>query len=350
MKAVTIHRHGEPEEIRLDEVPKPRSGANEVVIRLMAASLNHLDIWVRKGIPGLKFSFPHIMGSDGAGIVDRTGKGVKWLRKGDRVLIDPGISCGRCEFCERGEQSECVSFGLLGEHIHGTFAEYVGVPVENVHPIPSHLSFEEAAALPLVFLTAWRMLVTRAQLKAGEDLLVIGIGGGVASAALQIGLAMGVRVIATSGDPKKVKQALELGAHHAFNHNDRDIAEEARKATGNRGADVCAETVGAATWSKSLQALAKGGRLVTCGATTGPMGETDIRRVFWNQLTILGSTMGSRSDCREMLRFVERTGIRPIIDSTYPLEKARAAHERLMRREQFGKIVLTIGQDSLSFQ
>jgi NADPH2:quinone reductase len=282
------------------------------------------------------------MGSDGSGTIEETGEGVEHISPGDRVLIDPGISCGRCEYCAKGEHSQCVTFHLLGEHINGTFAEYVLVPGENVHPIPPHLSFEEAAALPLVFLTAWRMLVSRAKLKAGEDLLVIGIGGGVAGAALQLGLAIGARVIATSGNPKKVERAIEMGAFHAFDHNELDIADEVRRITDQRGIDVCAETVGNATWRKSLKSMAKGGRLVTCGATTGPQGETDIRRVFWNQLTILGSTMGSRNDVVETLRFAQDKGLKPVIDSTFPLEEAREAHERMIRGEQFGKIVLKI--------
>jgi len=342
MRAIAIHRHGGPDELRLDELPKPVAGRGEVTVKLSAASLNHLDIWVRNGIPGLKLTFPHVMGSDGSGTIEEVGEGGEGLLSGDRVLIDPGISCGQCEFCMKGEQSQCVTFHLLGEHIHGTFADYVVVPRENVYPIPPHLSFEEAAALPLIFLTAWRMLVTRAKLKAGEDILVIGIGGGVAGAVLQLSLAMGARVIATSGGPKKVERALEMGAFHAFDHHERDIADEVRRITNQHGVDVCVETVGTATWQKSLQSLAKGGRLVTCGATSGPLGETDIRRIFWNQLTILGSTMGNRSDVIEMLQFVEKKNLKPIIDSTYPLEEVREAHERMIHGEQFGKLVLKI--------
>ncbi len=342
MRAITIHRHGGPEELRLDELPELTAGPRKVVVRLKAAALNHLDIWVRVGIPGLKLTFPHIMGSDGAGIVHETGEGVERISPGDRVLMDPGISCGRCEFCERGEESQCIEFHLLGEHVDGTYADFAVVPEGNLHPIPSHLSFEEAAALPLVYLTAWRMLINRARLSANEDLLVVGVGGGVASAAMQLGLEMGARVIATSGDPKKIEKALELGVHHAFNHHECDIAAEVKKFTNGRGVDVCADSAGAATWQKSLQCLVKGGRLVTCGATTGPIGETDIRRVFWNQLSILGSTMGSRKDVLDMLRFVEEKGLIPIIDTRYPLEEALDAHNKLVRGEQFGKLVLTI--------
>jgi NADPH:quinone reductase-like Zn-dependent oxidoreductase len=342
MRAITIHRHGGPEELRLDEMPEPTAGPGEVVVRLKAAALNHLDIWVRGGIPGLKLSFPHIMGSDGAGIVSEIGEGVEPIAPGDPVLVDPGISCGRCEFCEMGEESQCIEFHLLGEHVDGTYADFAVVPQRNIHPIPSHLSFEEAAALPLVYLTAWRMLVSRARLSPNEDLLIIGIGGGVASAAMQLGLEMGARVIVTSGDPKKIEKARDLGVHHAFNHHERDIVDEVKKATDRRGVDVCADSAGAATWQKSLQCLAKGGRLVTCGATTGPVGETDIRRLFWNQLSILGSTMGSRKDVLDMLRFVEEKGLRPIIDTLYPLEEVLDAHNKLVRGEQFGKLVLKI--------
>lgn len=345
MRAVTIHGHGGPEELRLEEVEKPTPGKGEVVVRLAAAALNHLDIWVLKGVPGLTLSFPHIMGSDGSGTVDQPGEAVDGIKKGDRVLINPGISCGECEFCGKGEESECRSFHLLGEHIDGTFAEYVAVPEKNLHVVPEHLSFEEAAGLPLVFLTAWRMLVSRAHLAAGEDLLVIGAGGGVAGAAIQLGLELGARVIATSGDPEKVEKASKMGAHHAFNHGEKDIVREVRQFTKGRGVDVCVDSVGEATWSKSIGSLVKGGRLVTCGATSGPLGETDIRRVFWNQLTILGSTMGSRSDVREMLRFVEERSMKPVIDTIFPLDHALEAHERMIRGEQFGKLVLRISGD-----
>jgi NADPH:quinone reductase-like Zn-dependent oxidoreductase len=345
MRAVTIHKHGGPEELRLEEMPAPEAEDGKVLIKLKAAALNHLDLWVRKGIPGLKLKFPHIMGSDGSGVVEETGSGVKGIASGDSVLLDPGISCGVCEFCAKGEHSECVTFHLIGEHIDGTHADYVLAPQENVHPIPSHLSFEEAAALPLVFLTAWRMLFTRAGLRAGEDLLVIGVGGGVSNAAFHLGTAIGARVTVTSGDQKKVEKALEMGAYHAFNHKEQDFVTEVRKITDRRGVDVCLDSVGDATWRKSLQSLAKGGRLVTCGATTGPNPSTDIQRIFWNQLTIMGSTMGSRNDVLEMLRFVTDKGLKPVIDSTYPLEEARAAQEKMEKGEQFGKIVIKIGEE-----
>ncbi len=342
MRAVTIRKHGGLEEIRLEEVPVPEAGDGRVIVRLRAAALNHLDIWVRRGIPGLKLTFPHIMGSDGSGVVEATGSGVEGIKTGDRVLLDPGISCGECEFCRKGEHSQCVTFHLLGEHIDGTFADYVSVPAGNVHPVPPHLSFEEAAALPLVFLTAWRMLFTRAGLKAGEYLLVIGVGGGVSSAAFQLGKAIGARVIVTSGDRNKLEKALKMGAYGAIDHKERDMVAEVRKITDRRGVDVCVDSVGNATWRKSLQCLAKGGRLVTCGATTGSNPPTDIQRIFWNQLTILGSTMGSRSDVREMLRFVAEKGLKPVIDSIYPLEEAIAAQEKMEKGEQFGKLVLRI--------
>jgi NADPH:quinone reductase-like Zn-dependent oxidoreductase len=347
MRAITIHRHGGPEEIMLDEVPRPVPGRGEVVVKLASAALNHLDIWVRSGIHGLRLDFPHVMGSDGSGTIDEIGEGVEGAFAGQGVLIDPGISCGRCEFCTKGEHSECLSFHLLGEHINGTFAEYVKVPAENIHPIPEHLSFDEAAALPLVFLTAWRMLITRGKMKAGEDLLIIGIGGGVAGAALLIGLALGARVIVTSGDSKKLERAVGLGAARGIDHNRQDISKEVRRLTDNRGVDLCFDSVGQATWTESLKCLARGGRMVTCGATSGPVVETDIRRIFWNQLTIIGSTMGNRNDMREMLRFVERTSLRPIIDSVTPMKDARAAHEKMLRGVQFGKLVLKISEQDL---
>jgi NADPH:quinone reductase-like Zn-dependent oxidoreductase len=342
MRAVTIRRHGGPSVVRFETLPDPQPGPGEVLVRLHAAALNHLDIWVRRGIPGLKLAFPHVMGSDGAGTVASTGPDVDDVSCGDRVLIDPGISCGRCEFCARGDHSLCVSFHLLGEHVHGTWAEFVKVPRENVHPIPPHLSFREAAALPLVFLTAWRMLFTRGRLRAGEDLLVIGVGGGVAGAALRLGLAAGARVIVTSGSPRKLARATRLGAHHTINHARKDFLKEVRRITDGRGVDVCADSVGEATWARSLKCLAKGGRLVTCGATTGALPETDVRRIFWNQLSILGSTMGSRTDFRNMLRFVRNRRIRPVVDSAFPLEEARRAVARMEKGEQFGKIVLRI--------
>jgi len=323
----------------------PPPGAGEVRIALRAAALNHLDLFVVEGLPGLPPQFPHILGSDGAGVIAQVGSGVSSVQPGDRVLINPGISDYTCEFCRAGEHSLCVRYGILGEHLPGTLAEFITVPVHNVQPLPAlepPLTWSEAAAFSLVTLTAWRMVMTRAQVKAGEWVLVWGIGGGVSLTALRIAKLAGARVIATSSSDAKLERARALGADVVLNHVTQKITAEVRAVTGKRGVDVVVENVGEATWGDSLRCLAKGGRIVTCGGTSGPTLVTDVRPLFWHQFTILGSTMGNAAEYREIVRQLGEGQLRPIMDSTYPFARAREAFERLASGAQHGKIAVQI--------
>jgi NADPH:quinone reductase-like Zn-dependent oxidoreductase len=323
----------------------PAPGPGEASIAVRAAALNHLDLFVAAGLPGRSLAFPHVMGADGAGVIAAVGAGVTGARPGDRVMINPGISDYTCEFCRRGEHSYCVDYRLLGEHLPGTMAAYVTVPQQNLGLVPDldpPLSWAEAAAYSLVTLTAWRMMVTRAQVRAGETVLVWGIGGGVALAVLRIAKLRGARVIVTSSSDAKLDAARRLGADVTLNHATQRVAAEVRALTGKRGVDVVVDDVGEATWEDSLRCLAKGGRLVTCGATSGPKVVTDVRRVFWNHYTIMGSTMGNAAEYAEIVRVLGKGQLRPVVDRVYPLADARAAFERLARGEQVGKVVVSI--------
>ncbi len=340
MKAIRFHEHGGVEKLRYEEVPKPEPGAGEVLVQLKAAALNHLDIFCRNGIPGVPL--PHIGGADGSGVVAALGPGVPRLAVGERVLLNPGLSDDTCAYCQAGEHSLCDSFKMLGEHVDGTFAEYVAVPHANVVRIPDQVDFTQAAAYPLVTLTAWRMLMTRAQLRAGETVLILGVGGGVSGAAVQIAKLAGARAIATSGSDAKLDRARQLGADVTINHREKDFSREVWALTERRGVDVIVENVGQATWAGSIRALAKGGRLVTCGATSGPKPEEDIRRIFVKQISILGSTMGNRREFATVVALLKAGALRPIVDRTYALVDAGLAQKSLEQAEQFGKIVLTI--------
>jgi len=342
MKAAFFREHGGLEKIEYGELPDPVPGPGRVRVRVKAGALNHLDIFVRNGIPGIPVALPHVMGSDGAGVVESVGPGVTLVKPGDEVVLNPGVNCGECEFCRKGEHSLCVTFQLLGEHVAGTFAEYVVAPAVNAYPRPAALSWEEAAAFPLAFLTAWRMLVTKARVKFGESMLIIGIGGGVAVAALQIAKLLGLSVYVTSGSGEKLARAKALGADGGIDHAKSDFAREIRKITGKRGVDVVLDSVGKATWKQSIAAAARGGRLITCGATTGPDPETDLGRIFWNQLTVYGSTMGTHAEFAEMLRIFRDGKVRPVVDAVFPLSQAREAERHLEEKKQFGKVVLRV--------
>jgi len=343
MRAVTIRSNGGPEAVLVEDVPRPAvAGPDDVVVSLKAAALNHLDLFVVRGLPGAKPVFPHILGADGAGVVEAVGAAVTRIRVGDRVLLDPGVSCHACEYCLAGEQSLCSTYRLLGEHLPGTLAEAVRVPQWNAHPLPDGVGWTDAAAYPLVHLTAWRMLATRAAVRPGETVLIWGIGGGVALAALGIAKLLGAVVAVTSSSDAKLTRARALGADLALNHSTGDVAREVRKFTGGRGADVVVDSVGEATWEQSLRALAPGGRLVTCGATTGPKVVTDVRRMFWYHHSLLGSTMGNAREFAEILRLLGSGKLRPVVDSVTPLSDARAAFERLAAGAHFGKLVLDI--------
>jgi NADPH:quinone reductase-like Zn-dependent oxidoreductase len=347
MMAVTIRAHGGPEQLQFVDVPGPAEpGPRDVVVALKAAALNHLDLFVLAGMPGLALDFPHVMGADGAGVVETVGGDVTELKPGDHVVLNPGLSCRACATCRAGEHSLCPTYHLLGEHVNGTFAEAIRVPVENAVPIPARVPWAEAAAFPLVFLTAWRMLVTRAALGAGETVLIWGIGGGVALAALQIAKRRGARVLVTSSSDAKLERARALGADATINHATADVPREVRRLTDKCGAGVVLDTVGAATWDRSLRLLARGGRLVTCGATSGPNVGLDLRRIFWHQQSILGSTMGNDEEFRQVVALFAQDVLRPVVDSVLPLRAAGEAVARMASGQQFGKLVLDIAAEA----
>ncbi len=340
MKAVVFHEHGGIEKLRYEDRPDPTMKDNEVLVRIEACALNHLDIWERVGLPGVHIPLPHISGSDICGEVVSTGRLVSKTRTGDDVMISPGLSCGACEYCLSGRDSMCRSYKIIGYLVDGGYAEFISVPEVNVIPKPEWLKSEEAAAIPLVFMTAWHMLVTRAGISPGDDVLVLGAGSGVGSAAIQIAKLWGARVIATAGSEDKLRLAKELGADELINHSQQDHAEEARRITNRRGVDIVFEHVGSATWEKSIKALAVGGRLVTCGATTGHAAQTDIRYVYARQLAILGSYMASKAELLKVVDLVRQRRLKPVVDKVYPLGDAAKAQERMEKREHFGKIVL----------
>ena len=325
MKAVRIHEDGGPEVLRYEDVEDPAPGSGEVLVRLRAASLNHLDLWIRQGLPSVPK--PRILGADGAGVVAALGEGADTFSEGDRVVLNPGLDDGA---------------RILGEHMDGTHAQLVAVPTEYVHPIPGGLSFEEAAAFPLVFETAYRMLVTKARIEEGEWVLLWGIGSGVALAAFVIAKALGARTLVTSSSTEKLARASELGADATVNHAEDDVAAAVKEATGGRGVDVVVEHVGEATWKTSLQSAAPNARVVVCGATSGPNPPAQLHRIWWKQLAVYGSTMGTREDFEGAYELIARGAAQPIVDRVFPLEQAAAAHEYLEEGRQFGKVVLEI--------
>jgi NADPH:quinone reductase-like Zn-dependent oxidoreductase len=340
---VTISAFGGLEQIEVrSDIAVPEPGPGAVRVRLRAAALNHLDLFTLGGLPGVTIRPPWILGADGAGVIDATGEGVESLRSGDTVVINPGISDGTCEYCRAGEQSMCIRFGLLGEHHPGTLAEFIVVPARNVRRIPDDIPIEIAAAYTLAALTAWRMLVTKAQVGPEDDVLIWGIGGGVAQAALHIAKARGARVWVTSGSDEKLERARELGADETINHRTTSVGKEIRARTAKRGVSVVVDSVGQKTWDQSLIALGRAGRLVTCGGTSGPSVRTDVRRLFWNQWTIMGSTMGNDEEFDAVTAELVENRPEPVIDSVFDLEESRRGFERLAAGEQFGKIVIRI--------
>lgn len=340
MKALVFYEHGELDVLRYEDVPVPEPGPGEVLVKLEAAALNHLDIWVRRGWPGLKLKMPHIGGADGAGTVAKLGPGVTGIQVGTRVAINPGSNAFEDEFTRRGEHSMSPGYGILGESRPGTFAEYVVTPAESLLPMPEGASFEETAAAQLVFLTAWRMLMIRAGLRAGESVLIIGAGGGVNTAALQIAKLAGAEVYALTSTEEKMEKARQLGADHVINYKTEDWVKRILDLTGKRGVDLVVDNVGRATWKKSMQVARRGGRIVTVGNTSGPLAETDIRYIFAKHLTIIGSTMGSPQEFRDVMALVWAGKLRPIIDRIMPLAEGRQAQALMESGGQFGKIVL----------
>jgi NADPH:quinone reductase-like Zn-dependent oxidoreductase len=342
MKAILFHHHGDPSVLHYTDVNEPHLGPSSVLVRVHACALNHLDLWVRRGLPGVPIPLPHIPGSDMAGEVAKIGPEVHSVYVGQKVVLAPGVTCGKCPACLSGNDNLCRDFTNLGYMVDGGCAEFVRCPEVNCLPYPDNLDWVHAAAIPLVFQTAWHMLVDRAQLQPGETVLVLAAGSGVGSAAIQIAKFFGARVLATAGNDEKLAKAKEIGADEVIHHGIMPIAKEVRRLTHNRGVDVVIEHVGTATWEDSVKSLANAGRLVTCGATTGHEAKIDLRFVFTRQLSILGSYMGTKTELRTVLNLVARGRLKPIVDKVWPLHDCIAAHAYLEKGKQFGKVVLTV--------
>lgn len=340
MKAVRFHAHGDPSVLRFEDAPDPAPRPGWAIVRVRACALNHLDLFQRRGLDRVRIPLPHISGADIAGTVADAGD--TGVPVGQRVMLQPGLSCGRCPKCLAGEDNHCPKYDLLGYQCDGGYAELVAAPASSLMPIPDHVSDVDAAAFPLVFLTAWQMLFTRARLASTETVLVLAAGSGVGQAAVQLAKARQATVIATAGGAAKLERARQLGADHVLDHYRDDIVAEVRRFTGNRGVDVVVEHVGAATWEKSVRCLARGGRVVTCGATTGFEASLDLRHLFARQLSLLGSYMGARAELLQAADLFFKGVVRPAIDRTFPLADAAAAHARLEAAQQFGKIVLVV--------
>jgi NADPH:quinone reductase-like Zn-dependent oxidoreductase len=340
VKATIFRQHGGPEVLEYTDVPDPVIRANEVLVEVRACALNHLDIFVRNGMPGIEIPLPHILGNDVAGVVREVGELVTWVKPGNEVMVQPGVSCGHCESCLSGQDNLCREYDIIGYRRNGGYAELVAVPGVNIIPKPTELSWPEAAALPLVTVTAWHMLVTRANVQPGEDVLVHAAGSGVGSIAIQIAKLRGARVITTASSDDKLAKARELGADETINYSRDDWPKEVKRLTERRGVDVVVEHTGADTWPGSIAALKNNGRLVTCGATSGYDARTDLRQVFYRHLTLLGSFMGSKAELLEAMRLVAQGKIHGVVDRVLPLSEARQAHELMESRGQFGKIVL----------
>jgi len=338
-----MHGYGGAEQLFYESCEPPKiTEADEVIVKLKAAGLNHIDIWNRMGATGIVVTMPHILGADGAGVVVETGAKVENVKSGDAVCLYPPTGCGQCDYCRSERDFMCIRLRVLGERLEGTYAQYVKLPAQNCFPIPAGYSFHEAAAFPLVFITLWRMLITNAALEPGETMLIIGIGGGVASAALQLAKQIGARLIVTSGSDAKLERAKKLGADHGVNHFRENIVTAVQTLTDNRGVDVVLDSVGGDVWRQSLASLARGGRLVTCGATAGGQPQDDIAAIVTKQLKIYGSTLGSRREFFQLISFLNATKIKPIIDSVFPLSDAANAQRYVEAAKQFGKVVLEI--------
>jgi NADPH:quinone reductase-like Zn-dependent oxidoreductase len=344
LRALTIDAHGTLDQVKFrDDLPVPELvSPDDVRVRVQACALNHLDLWVVEGVPGVRITEGWILGADCVGRVDAVGSNVRSVHPGDRVVLNPGVSDRTCEYCRTGDNPLCLQYRILGEHRPGVIADFVVVPEANVLTIPDSIDAATAAALPLATLTAWRMVVSRACVRSGEQVLIQGIGGGVAQASLLIAKSLGAHVWVTSGSDAKLERARMLGADEGINNRNTDVGKEIRGRTGKRGVDVVIDCVGEATWASSLGSLGKRGRLVTCGGTSGPMLETDVRRLFWNQWTIMGSTMGSDSEFAAVVNEFRAGKLNPVVDSVFPIEQGRQAVERRESGEQFGKVVITV--------
>ncbi len=342
MKCVYFNQHGDESVLLYGDQPTPQAGPGEVLVAIKACALNHLDLWVRRGLPSLKLPLPHILGSDISGVVAQVGAGVSHVQAGDEVIISPGVSCGHCKACLSGRDNYCFQYGVIGEHRSGGYAEYIAVPAINIIPKPANLNFHEAAAFPLTFLTAWQMLVTKCRVQPADWVLVLAAGSGVGVAAIQIAKLHGARVIAAASSEAKLAKAQALGADFLINYTQQNFRTAAREITNRRGVDIIFEHVGEKTWDDSIKALAPGGRIVTCGATTGYRALTDLRYLFSRNLTLFGSIMGSQGEMRHLTELFAAGVLRPVIDRVLPLHEAAEGHRLLARREQFGKIVLAV--------
>jgi NADPH:quinone reductase-like Zn-dependent oxidoreductase len=342
MKAVRFHRHGGPEVLQYEDAPDPAPNGDEALVRVRACALNRLDLWARNGLPNVEISLPHISGSDVSGVIEWVPPQEKEFRKGDEVLVNPGVGCGRCDRCLLGKDNQCRYYTIIGYGMDGGYAELVKVPRANLVRKPDGMSFEDAASFPLVFLTAYHMLVTKAGVGPGDMVLVVAASSGVGSAAVQVAKLHGAEVIATAGDARKLEQAKRLGADHLIDHYNQDVLGEVRRVTGKRGVDIVVEHVGKATWEGSVKALAKGGRLVLCGATTGADVVTDLRYVYNRELTIYGSYMAGKGELLKVVELFRKGRLRTVVDSVFPLERAAEAQGRMEAGRHFGKIVLKV--------
>ncbi len=341
MKAAVFHEFGDVDKFRFEEFPDPEVKAGEVLIKVKACALNHLDLWQRQGLPGV--TLPHISGSDVSGIVENSGGGIEGIKKGDEVIVSPGISCMKCIKCLTGDDNQCSKYNILGYRNNGGYAEYVSVPAVNILPKPKHLSFEEAASMPLVFLTAWHMLIGRGGVKPGDTVLVQAGGSGVGIAAIQIAKLFNARVITTVGSDDKIEKAKSLGADDVINYRKQDFEEEVKRLTDKQGIDIIIDHIGPDVWDKNIRSLARNGRLVTCGSTSGPSANIDLRYVFSRHLAILGSYMGRKPELLEVLKFVDSGKLRPVVHKVFDLKDAGKAQEEMLDRKNFGKIVLRVG-------
>jgi len=340
MKAVIFRRHGGPDVLEYTDVPEPPIGPGEILVRVKACALNHLDLWIRQGIPAYKIALPHISGCDVAGVVERAGPGVTSPQPGERVVLAPGLSCGQCEWCRSGQDNRCDAFGIRGASTDGGYAEFAAARASDALPVPAGLSFEAAAAFPLVFVTAWHMLVARARLQPGETVLIHAAGSGVGHAAVQIAKHLKATVYATVGSPEKAGPAKALGADEVIQYREEPLEERVKTLTGGRGVHVVFEHIGPDVWESSLRLLGKGGRLVTCGATSGPSVPLDLRYLYSRHLTVMGSMTGTRKDLEAVANLIGQGQLRPTIDTVFPLRQAREAQERMLNRSVFGKLVL----------
>ncbi|MHA2611164.1 MAG: zinc-binding dehydrogenase [bacterium JZ-2024 1] len=342
MKAMVIYEHGGPEVLKWAELPAPQPGMGEVCVRVSACSVNHLDIWVRKGLPNLKLTYPHILGCDVVGTVESIGEGVKNIQKGQKVVVAPGVSCGSCERCLSGEDNLCRQYGILGEHRWGGYAEFITVPASNILPYPEGFTPEELASIPLVFLTAWQMVMDKAKVQPGETVLVMAGASGVGTAAIQICKLLGTRIITTASSEGKLKKLKELGAEFTVNYSEENWEKKILQFTDGKGVDVVIDHTGTDFWEKIIRLTRWGGKIVLCGATSGYLAQTDLRHIFYRQLSIFGSTMGKKASLHQILRLVEEKKLRPIVDEVFPLHQAQEAHRKLESRSVFGKVVLSL--------